>query len=75
MAQLALYLLGPPRLEGDGTPLKIDARKNMALLAYLAVTGESHSREAVLTLFWPELEPSRARSGLRRNLSVAVVKH
>jgi len=42
----------------------------MALIAYLAVTGQSHSREALVTLLWPELEPSRARANLRRNLSM-----
>jgi DNA-binding SARP family transcriptional activator len=67
---LALYLLGAPRFEGAGKPVEIDTRKNMALLAYLAVTGESHSREAMVTLLWPELEPKRARANLRRNLSV-----
>jgi len=62
-------LLGPPCLERDGVPLGFDTRKNIALIVYLAVTGESHSREALITLLWPELEPSRARAGLRRNLS------
>jgi ABC-type oligopeptide transport system substrate-binding subunit/DNA-binding SARP family transcriptional activator len=70
MSSLKLYLLGPPRLERDGVPLEFDTRKNLALVAYLAVTGESHSRETLITLLWPELEPSRARAGLRRNLSV-----
>jgi DNA-binding SARP family transcriptional activator len=28
------------------------------------------SREALITLLWPELEPSRGRAGLRRNLSL-----
>jgi DNA-binding SARP family transcriptional activator len=69
MASLRLFLLGPPRLECDGVPLKFSTRKNIALIAYLAVTGEAHTREALITLLWPELEPSRARAGLRRNLS------
>jgi predicted ATPase/DNA-binding SARP family transcriptional activator len=69
MSSLRLYLLGPPRLERDGGPLELDRRKNVALVAYLAVTGECHTREALITLLWPELEPSRARAGLRRNLS------
>jgi predicted ATPase/DNA-binding SARP family transcriptional activator len=69
MSSLKLYLLGPPRLERDGVPLELDRRKNVALVAYLAVTGEWHTREALITLLWPELEPSRARAGLRRNLS------
>ena len=69
MSQLQLYLLGPPRLEQAGRLLEIDARKTMALLAYLAVTGERHSRETLLALLWPELEPRRAQNVLRRNLS------
>ena len=69
MSSLRLSLLGPPCLERDGVPLEFHTRKNVALVAYLAVTGESHTREALVTLLWPELEPSRARAGLRRNLS------
>ena len=70
MSRLELSLLGPPRLELDGVPLAFGTRKNFALVAYLAVTGEGHTREELVALLWPELEPSRARSGLRRNLSV-----
>ncbi len=67
---LELSLLGPPRLERDGVTLEFNMRKNVALVAYLAVMGHSYTREALVTLLWPELEPSRARAGLRRNLSV-----
>jgi DNA-binding SARP family transcriptional activator len=70
MPCLKLFLLGPPRFEREGAALKFDTRKNVALVAYLAVTGGSHSRETLTTLLWPELEPGRARAGLRRNLSV-----
>jgi DNA-binding SARP family transcriptional activator len=41
----------------------------MALIAYLAVTGQGHSRDALATLFWPEYDQSRARAGLRRALA------
>ena len=70
MSDLRLFLLGPPRLERDGVPLELHYRKNVALIAYLAVTGERHTREALVTLLWPEVEPSRARANLRRDLSV-----
>ncbi|MCJ7662345.1 MAG: AAA family ATPase, partial [Anaerolineales bacterium] len=70
MAGLNLSFLGPPHIELDGEPLDLDTRKNVALLAYLGVTAESHTREALITLLWPELEPSRARAVLRRNLSM-----
>ena len=70
MSHLSLFLRGSPRLEGDGVPVEFARRKNVALLAYLAMTGTSHTRDFLITLLWPELEPSRARASLRRNLSV-----
>lgn len=70
MSRLALYFLGPQRVERDGVVLKLGERKNVALMAYLAVAGGSHTREALVALLWPEMEPSRARAGLRRNLSL-----
>jgi len=68
MADLQLFLLGPPRLERAGAPLLLETRKAMALLIYLAVSGESYSREALATLFWPEQAPAQARTYLRRAL-------
>jgi predicted ATPase/DNA-binding SARP family transcriptional activator len=68
MANLQLFLLGPPRLERAGKPLLLETRKAMALLIYLAVSGETYSREALATLFWPEQAPVRARTYLRRAL-------
>jgi predicted ATPase len=69
MSRLALYLLGPPRIELDGRPVQISRRKVVALLAYLAVTGTPHSRDSLATLLWPERSQSRARAYLRRALS------
>jgi len=70
MSQLALYLLGPPRVELDGEPVQIPRRKMVALLAYLAVTGHNHSRDSLATLLWPEYDQSSARAYLRRILSM-----
>lgn len=69
MATLSLYLLGAPRAESDGAPLVTDTRKAIALLAYLAVTGMGHTRDAIATLLWPDLDQVRARAALRRTLS------
>ena len=69
MSRLALFLLGPPRIECNGEPIEVRRRKAMALFVYLAVTGRSHSRDALATLFWPEHDQSRARAGLRRALA------
>jgi oligopeptide transport system substrate-binding protein len=70
MTGLKLSFLGAAHIVHNGEPLELDTRKNIALLAYLGVTAESHTREALITLLWPELEPSRARAVLRRNLSI-----
>lgn len=69
MSQLHLYVLGPPRLERDGEPVKISLRKALALLTYLAVSRQIHSRDALAALFWPDDSQSDARGNLRRALS------
>jgi DNA-binding SARP family transcriptional activator/predicted ATPase len=69
MPRLKLYLFGPPRLERDGVPLEFGRRKGVALLSYLAMTKQHHSRDALAALFWPDLDQSRARAALRRDLS------
>ncbi|MCB0192292.1 MAG: protein kinase [Anaerolineae bacterium] len=68
MTHLKLMVLGAPHLERDGTPLELETRKALAMLIYLATTGQSHSREALAALFWPEHDQSRARTYLRRAL-------
>jgi ABC-type transport system substrate-binding protein/DNA-binding SARP family transcriptional activator len=70
MAQLALFLLGSPRVEVNGKEIHIGRRKALALLAYLAVTGERHRRDSLAALLWPEYDQSRARADLRRTLSL-----
>ena len=69
MSTLTLCLFGPPRLERDGKSIEVSRRKVLALLAYLAVTGQPHSRDTLATLFWPEADQSEARANLRRTLS------
>jgi predicted ATPase/DNA-binding SARP family transcriptional activator/class 3 adenylate cyclase len=66
---LSLYLLGPPRIECDGVLITVDTRKAIALLAYVAITGEIHRRDALVNLLWPEYDQTRGRAALRRTLS------
>jgi predicted ATPase/DNA-binding SARP family transcriptional activator len=70
MSNLKLFLLGPPRIEREGSLVEIARRKAIALLAYLAITGESQRRDSLATMFWPDADQSRARGGLRRDLSI-----
>lgn len=69
MQQRCILLFGPPRIELDGTPVDISRRKALALLAYVAATGQPHSRDSLATLYWPEVAQTRARGNLRRVLS------
>jgi DNA-binding SARP family transcriptional activator/pimeloyl-ACP methyl ester carboxylesterase len=68
MAQLRFFLFGTPRLKRRGEPLDLGLRKAMALLAYLVVKKEEHSRDELATLLWPESDQSSARASLRRTL-------
>ncbi|MEZ4621683.1 MAG: BTAD domain-containing putative transcriptional regulator [Caldilineaceae bacterium] len=66
--QWKLYLFGAPRVERNGQPVTVTLRKALALLIYLAVTRQAHSRDALATLFWPEKNQQGARANLRRTL-------
>jgi predicted ATPase/DNA-binding SARP family transcriptional activator len=68
VAPLNLYLFGPPRVAQAGQMIDISLRKALALLVYLAVTRQPHSRDALATLFWPENNQREARASLRRTL-------
>jgi DNA-binding SARP family transcriptional activator len=70
MTVFSLHLFGAPTLTRDGAPVSLDTRKALALLAYLALSGERHSRDHLAGLLWPEYPQSQARASLRRTLSV-----
>lgn len=50
MSRLALYLLGPPRLERDGAPVQIVRRRALAVAAYLAMAGRPQVREQLMAI-------------------------
>ncbi len=66
----ALYLLGPPRVYRNGVAVGFDRRKVLALLAYLAVSSQRHSRDEVSELLWSGEDRDRARANLRQTLSL-----
>jgi len=69
MPGLDIRLLGAPRIAVDGTPIAVDTRKAIALLAYLAVVPGPVSREVLAALLWPESDGEDGRAALRRTLS------
>jgi DNA-binding SARP family transcriptional activator/predicted ATPase/tetratricopeptide (TPR) repeat protein len=68
LPKLKLFLLGAPNVELDGQPADISRRKAIALMAYLAVEGQPHTRDELATLFWPDYESSQSYAYLRRAL-------
>ncbi len=68
MRRLGLHFSGPPRITLDDVPVEISRRKAVALLAYLSVTRQPHSRDTLAALFWPDVEQSRAYAYLRTTL-------
>ncbi len=64
-----IRLLGTIQLEKAGQPIKIQSRKALALLGYLASQDQPVSRSHLAGLFWPDKTESRGRGNLSRELS------
>jgi adenylate cyclase len=67
-AQIRIHLLGPPTIERNGEKAKVETRKALALLAYLAVERRSHGRATLVASLWPEADEAHGRAVLRRTL-------
>lgn len=70
MTQIEFLFFGPPCFRMNGTAVKINRRKAVALAAYLTVTAKPHAREKLATMFWPDSAPARSRASLRKALSL-----
>jgi DNA-binding SARP family transcriptional activator/pimeloyl-ACP methyl ester carboxylesterase len=68
MGQISMHLFGAPQVEYNGRPVAIRLQKELALLIYLVDSQRVHTRMALATLFWPELDQSGALAALRRTL-------
>jgi len=64
-----VVILGEP---GAHIDQRVHQPKRLALLAYLAspAPGSRHRRDVLLSLFWPELDTSHARTALRNAIYV-----
>lgn len=67
-ARLTIRLLGAPQILVAGNPLALNHLKAQALLFYLAVTGQPHTRDHLATLLWGESSTREARHSLRSSL-------
>jgi predicted ATPase/DNA-binding SARP family transcriptional activator len=68
MTQLNLTYFGAPRIEVDNTSASVGHSKGVAMLAYLAVTGQPHTRESLAAFLWPNHDPPSALGEVRRML-------
>ena len=71
MPRLELHLLGNPAINLDGVPVEGFAiQKARALLVYLAVEErQTHARESLVGLLWPDVPEAAARTNLRQALA------
>ena len=70
MMKLEMMFFGGLQLSQDGTSLvDFSSEKGKALLCYLAVTGQPHSRASLAGLLWPESLEANARASLRKVLT------
>jgi DNA-binding SARP family transcriptional activator len=63
-----LSLFGSPVIKRAGHLVHIPRRKARALLAYLAATQKSYSRESLVALLWPDYDHRKGRADLSRIL-------
>ena len=68
MTAFSLHTLGLPEIHGDGRAIKLNLRKGLALLIYLAEAQGAVARDVIATLLWPESPRETARARLRRML-------
>ncbi len=68
MTAFSLRTLGFPEIHGDHGPIKLNLRKGLALLIYLAEAKGAVARDVIATLLWPESLRETARARLRRML-------
>ena len=66
-----LKLLGGFSLEVAGAPVAVEARKSRGLIAIVALSsGQTASRERLLSLLWSDRGEEQARASLRQSLAV-----
>ena len=69
MSRLEIYLLGYPNIIYDGKRVPFERNRAMALIAYLAVTSQRHTRQDLAKLLWHEGAVKSPLSSLRKLIS------
>lgn len=70
LSSLHLRLLGPVQIERDGAGIgRLESRKALGVLCYLASVGQPVPRADLVSLFWPDKSEQRGRGNLSRVLN------
>jgi DNA-binding SARP family transcriptional activator len=68
--ELRINLFGYPHIVQDNAPVTgFVLAKALAVVAYLAVTGDPHSRDFPAGLLWGEMPSADAKTNLRQVIS------
>jgi DNA-binding SARP family transcriptional activator len=65
VTQAEIVLLGTPQVFINAQPVRFARRKALALIAYLAITRQPHSRDTLAELLFADHEAGQARAALR----------
>lgn len=68
MGKLRIALLGSPEIRYNDQRIVLPTRKATGLLIYVVVERRVHTREQLMTLFWPDSDIERAQTSLRTTL-------
>lgn len=68
MTRFLLQTLGLPEVHADDRPIRLNLRKGLALLIYLAEAKGAVARDVLATLLWPETPRETGLARLRRLL-------
>jgi predicted ATPase/DNA-binding SARP family transcriptional activator len=69
MSAYRIAVLGTPLLTNHHQqPLHLERRKSLALLVYLAASGQAYTREALAAFLWGDSDDARAAAYLRNTL-------
>jgi DNA-binding SARP family transcriptional activator/pimeloyl-ACP methyl ester carboxylesterase len=68
MTAFSLETFGFPEVHADGRPIKLNLRKGLALLVYLAEAKGAVARDVMATLLWPETSRETGLARMRRLL-------
>jgi predicted ATPase/DNA-binding SARP family transcriptional activator len=68
MTRLAINLFGKPQISIDGVPVHLPTARAIPLIAYLAISAKSQSREILANLLWADSSQKQALAALRTTL-------